>query len=129
MGEAKGQIQAPQRQDEHLGDDDAAHRSSSTYCTAAAILGQSSICTRAISRYLPPSGLKMDASPSLTSNQSLPRASTIFGLCVMRMSFQPLSGALANMSRSALARLLFSSGVTTRPPSERSAVVSMFLNP
>jgi hypothetical protein len=29
---------------------------------------------------LPPSGLKIDASPSLTSNQSLPRASIIFGL-------------------------------------------------
>src|SRR5437016_8630004 len=38
-----------------------------------ASFGQSSICTRATSRYLPPSGLKIEASPSLTSNQSLPR--------------------------------------------------------
>src|SRR5262245_4527311 len=45
-----------------------------------ASFGQSSICTRATSRYLPPSGLKIEASPSLTSNQSLPNASTILGL-------------------------------------------------
>jgi hypothetical protein len=88
------------RHSEHLGGvDDLTHRINSINRTAAAILGQSSICTRATRRYSPPSGLKMDASPSLTSNQSFPSASMIFGLCVMRMSFFPLSGALANAQR------------------------------
>src|SRR5947199_1763629 len=57
------------------------------YCVQFAVrasVGQSSICTRATSRYLPPSGLKIEASPSLTSNQSLPRASTVLGLWVIR---------------------------------------------
>jgi hypothetical protein len=45
-----------------------------------ASFGQSSICTRATSRYLPPSGLKIEASPSLTSNQSLPRGVDDIGL-------------------------------------------------
>src|SRR6516164_1618171 len=51
--------------------------------------GQSSICTRATSRYLPSSGLKIDASPSFTSNQSLPKASMMLGLCVIRKVFWP----------------------------------------
>jgi hypothetical protein len=41
----------------------------------------------------------------------------------------PLSGALANKSRNAFARRLFSSGVTTRPPSDRCTVASIFLKP
>jgi len=75
------------------------------------------------------SGQKIDASPSLTSNQSLPRASTMLGLCVMRKLFLPLSGVCASILRKASARLLFSSGVTTSPPSVRSIVVSMSSNP
>ena len=56
-------------------------RSRSTgYFAAAAIRGQSAICRRATSTYLPFSGRKIDASPSFTSNQSLPSASRMFGL-------------------------------------------------
>src|SRR5262249_55452518 len=81
------------------------------------------------SRYLPSSGLKIDASPSFTSNQSLPKASMMLGLCVMRKVFLPFSGISASILRRAAARRLFSSGDTTRPPSVRSVVFSMFLNP
>src|SRR5262245_21044757 len=98
------------------------------YLTAASF-GQSSICTRATSRYLPSSGLKIDASPSFTSNQSLPKVSTMLGLCVMRKVFLPRSGTCASILRSAAARRLFSSGDTTSPPSVRSVVFSMSLNP
>jgi hypothetical protein len=60
------------------------------------------ICMRATSAYLPlPSGLKMDASPSQTSNQSLPSASTMFGLWVTISVFVPASGEEASMARSA----------------------------
>ena len=51
-------------------------------------------CTRATSRYLPSSALKIEASPSFTSNQSLPRASMMLGLCVMRKVFLLFSGNL-----------------------------------
>src|SRR5262249_31984659 len=100
----------------------------SLYLTATSF-GQSSICTRATIRYLPSSGLKIDASPSFPSNQSLPRASMMLGLCVMRKVFLPFSGICASILRSAAARRLFSSGDTTRPPSVRSVVFSMSLNP
>lgn len=47
----------------------------------------SAACKRAISLYPPaPSGLNFDASPSLTSNQSLPKASRMFGLWVTTMT-------------------------------------------
>src|SRR5215469_10339985 len=104
------------------------HDTSSLYLTATS-LGQSSICTRATSRYLPSSGLKIDASPSFTSNQSLPKASMMLGLCVIRKVFLPFSGICASILRRAAARRLFSSGDTTRPPSVRLVVFSMSLNP
>src|SRR5262249_28358741 len=107
----------------------AASMSPPCYSTATASFGQSSICTRAISLYLLPSGLKIDASPSFTSNQSLPRASMMLGLCVMRKVFLPFSGTRASMLRSVAARRLFSSGDTTRPPSVRSVVFLTSLNP
>src|SRR6266481_3245798 len=61
--------------------------------------------------------------------QSLPKASMMLGLCVMRKVFLPFSGICANILRSAAARRLFSSGDTTRPPSVRSTVFLMSLNP
>src|SRR5262249_10254206 len=98
------------------------------YLTATSF-GQPPICTRHTSRYLPSSGLKIEASPSFTSNQSLPRASMMLGLCVMRKVFLPFSGTCASILRSAMARRLFSSSDTMRPPSVRSVVFSMSLNP
>ena len=55
---------------------------STRYFAAAAMPGHSAICTRAIRTDLPFSGRNIDASPSLTSNQSLPSASRMFGLWV-----------------------------------------------
>src|SRR5215469_15557569 len=99
------------------------------YFAAAAIRDQSAICIRATSVYLPFSGRKIEASPSFTSNQSLPSASTMFGLWVIRTVFVPGSGTTASILRKAPARRLFSFGDTTRPPSVRSAVFSIFLKP
>jgi hypothetical protein len=45
----------------------------------------------------PFAGRKIDASPSLTSNQSLPSASTMFGLCVMRMVLVPGFGVVPSI--------------------------------
>src|SRR5215471_17298110 len=104
------------------------HDTSSLYLTTTSF-GQSSICTRATSRYLPSSGLKIDASPSFTSNQSLPKASMMLGLCVIRKVFLSFLGICASILRRAAARRLFSSGDTTRPPSVRSVVFLMSLNP
>jgi hypothetical protein len=53
------------------------------YFAATAMRNHSSICTRASSSWLPFSGRKIEASPSFTSNQSLPSASTMFGLRVL----------------------------------------------
>jgi len=76
-------------------------RQAGGYFAAAAMMGQSAICTCTMSWYLPPSGLKIEASPSLTSNQSLPRASMIFGLWVMRMVFFPSAGVRPSAARNA----------------------------
>src|SRR5262249_61326543 len=49
--------------------------------------------TRTINAYSPlPSGLKIDASPSFTSNQSRPKASRMFGLWVTMSVFVAGSG-------------------------------------
>src|SRR5216684_1542604 len=65
-------------------------------------VGHWSICTRAISAYLPPpAGLKIVASPSLTSNQSLPKVSRMFGLCVTTRVLVPGSGAVPTRVRRA----------------------------
>src|SRR5882757_9236530 len=76
-----------------------------------------------------PSGLKIEASPSRTSNQSLPKASRMLGLCVTRMTLVPAAGGVAASFLSAAARRLFSLGDTTRPPSEMSAVDVTAPNP
>src|SRR6202022_4078629 len=82
-------------------------------------------CTRAIGAYLPPpAGLKIVASPSLTSNQSLPKASRMFGLCVTTRVLVPGAGAVPARVRRAWVRRLFSFGLTTRPPSLTSSVDS-----
>src|SRR5262245_7415907 len=58
-----------------------------------AALSQSTACTRATNTALPAlSSLNIEASPSFTSNQSLPKASIIFGLCVTISVFFPTSG-------------------------------------
>jgi len=59
---------------------------------AAATRGHSSICIRATSVVLPFPGRNSEASPSFTSNQSLPSASTMLGLCVMRIVLVPGAG-------------------------------------
>src|SRR5437016_10777871 len=100
-----------------------------SYFAAAAMRGQSAICTRAMSTYLPPSGRKIEASPSFTSNQSLPSASMMFGLCVIRTVLVPAFGAADSSMRNAAARHLLSLGDTTRPPSCNSAVLSMPVKP
>src|SRR5258708_6172233 len=99
------------------------------YLAAVAMRAQSAICTRPTSTYLPFSGRKTDASPSFTSNQSLPSASRMFGLWVTRTVLVPDFGAVASSLRMASARRLFSLGDTTRPPSVRSAVFSMSVKP
>ena len=75
------------------------------------------------------SGRKIEASPSFTSNQSLPRASTMFGLCVMMTVFVLGLGTTPSILRRASARRLFSFGETTRPPSVISAVFSISVKP
>src|SRR3989441_1123004 len=88
------------------------------------------ICTRATNEYFPfPSGLKMDASPSLTSNQSLPRASRMFGLWVTTSVLVPASGGVPTIVRNACVRRLFSFGLTTCPPSLTSSVACGSLPP
>src|SRR5262249_11498885 len=99
------------------------------YFAADAMRGQSAICTRATKTYLPFSGRKIEASPSFTSNHSLPSASMMFGLWVMRIMLVPAFGADASSLRNASARRLFSLGETTKPPSVRSAVFSMSVKP
>jgi hypothetical protein len=68
-----------------------------------ASFARSSICTRARKRYLPPSGLMIEASSSLVSNQFLP--GTSIGLNLMSKLFLPLSDACASILRSASARI------------------------
>jgi hypothetical protein len=75
------------------------------------------------------SGLKIEASPSLTSNQSLPNASRMFGLWVTMSVFVPGSGVVVTSVRSASDRRLFSFGLTTSPPSEISSVACGSLPP
>jgi acyl-CoA thioesterase-1 len=99
------------------------------YFAAAAILGQSAICTRATRWNWPPIGMKIEASPSCTSNHSLPSASTTLGLWVMMTVFVPGCGAWPSMATSALARRAFSSGDTMSPPSVRSAVFLILVKP
>jgi hypothetical protein len=67
--------------------------------------------------------------PSFTSDQSLPKAATTFGWCVIRIVFVPGAGGVASILRRAAARAAFSSRDTTRPTSVRSAVFSMSLKP
>src|SRR4029077_3237342 len=57
------------------------------------------ICTRATITYFPFAGLKIDASPSLISNQSFPNASRMFGLWVMTSVFVPRSLLAADQPR------------------------------
>src|SRR5262245_43305893 len=93
---------------------------SARHLTAAT---QSAIWTRPTSSYVPfPRGRKIEASPSLTSNQSLPRASRMLGLWVTIRVLVRGSGAVAMRVRRACARRLFSLGLTTRPPSVTSLV-------
>src|SRR5437763_593935 len=90
------------------------------YCASFA---HSAACTRTTNFVPPlPSGLKIDASPSRTSNQSFPKASMMFGLCETSTTLAPAGGTVAASFFIAAARRLFSFGVTTRPPSVMSAV-------
>jgi hypothetical protein len=77
---------------------------------ACANLLHSSACTRATSLNPPaPSGLNIEASPSRTSNQSLPNASSMLGLWVTTTTLEPAGGMVAANLRNAWARRLFSS--------------------
>src|SRR5437763_920541 len=77
---------------------------------AAAMRGHSSIGTRARSVKLPSAGRKIEASPSLTSDQSLPSASTIFGVCVTSTVLVPGCGAVPSNLRKASGLVMFLSG-------------------
>src|SRR5215472_1424294 len=99
------------------------------YFAAAAMRGQSAICSRATRTYVPFSARKIEASPSFTSNQSLPSASRMFGLWVTRTVLVPGLGGVPISLRIASARRAFSLGDTTRPPSVRSAVFSISAKP
>src|SRR5262245_33400575 len=92
------------------------------FAAACASFPHSSACTRTINLYPPPPGRNTEASPSRTSNQSLPKASRILGLWVTTTILVPAGGTVAASLRSAWARRLFSIGVTTNPPSARSTV-------
>src|SRR4029077_3928456 len=75
------------------------------YCASSA---HSAACTRTTNFVPPlPSGLKIEASPSRTSNQSLPNASRIFGLCETSTTLVPAGGAVAASFFLAAARRVF----------------------
>jgi hypothetical protein len=65
--------------------------------------GRSSICSCAASRYLSAADLKIDASSSLASTQSLPGTSARLSLCGVRKLFFLLVGACAHILASASA--------------------------
>jgi hypothetical protein len=70
-----------------------------------ASLRRGAICTRTTDRYLPLSALKIETSPSSSSNRLLPNTSIAPRLRLMRKIFWRLPGACARIMRSVSARI------------------------
>src|SRR5260221_13628193 len=82
-----------------------------------AIFPKSSACPSTTRATPPlPSGLSTEASPSRTSNQSLPKASRILGLWVTTTILVPAGGPVGPTLCTAWERPLFLTGVTPNPP-------------